>query len=621
MRTLINLLRELAYIPDETDDDDQSHRYSRLNFPSDVGTPIIMQPRFGFPSYQPKIGGIPLKPSERPSAETPSKPTGKPSAETPSKPTGKPSAETPSTTKLEPSSSTPYFPVSGSVTSLYGDPRHPYTGHSGFVSGHVHAGVDLSAPKGSPVSATEGGTVLPSSGWHRGYGNTIDVLLPDGRFVRYAHLDNPLVSVGDTVKAGQSIGSIGQEGHVHFEVHSHYDPKNPVNNYGRNTTIDPSEYFGGIKRGQNIASSDINKTQSPIQSSQSTIQASSDQWKPEDYPNAPIESRQPISHPERNNPGNLRFSATNDWIGKTTPAGSAFEHFDTIDNGVRARALTYKTYLNRGVNTIDQIAKTSGPASDNNDIPSQIETYKRALGGDYAKPGGEHLPINLTPENIRRLTAGGISIEAGGGGKFLPQNVGMPVIDRVIGNLYSQGAFNSPNQMQAKTQNTDIKPLASNIPQNTQNDLKLAQNIPSQSNIKLPSTSSSISSTPKSIPTPPTTPSMPTPPTPVSSTPVSSTPVSSTPASSTPASSTPASSTPASSTPASSTLASSTPASSTPASSTPASSTPASSTSMPSSIELPANINQNQSKLSLSSSFIDNRRALIDLLRPSIFYN
>ena len=94
--------------------------------------------------------------------------------------------------------------------------------------------------------------------------------------------------------------------------------------------------------------------------------------------------------------------------------------------------MTYSTYLNSGTNTIAEIANKSGPASDGNDIPTQIAAYKQALGGRYAAPGGENLPVDPTPENIRRLTAGGISIEAGGQGKWLPKGVGMPVIDKAL---------------------------------------------------------------------------------------------------------------------------------------------------------------------------------------------
>lgn len=168
-------------------------------------------------------------------------------------------------------------------------------------------------------------------------------------------------------------------------------------------------------------------------------------WQPGDYPNAPATTSQTISHPERNNPGNLRASDSNQWLGKTTQPGDAFESFDTMEHGIRARALTYSAYLREGANTITQIAARSGPASDGNDIASQIAAYRQALGGQYAQPGGENLPIDPTPENIRRLTAGGISIEAGGGGKWLPQGADMNAINQAFNGMSREGG-GSPQQ-------------------------------------------------------------------------------------------------------------------------------------------------------------------------------
>lgn len=195
------------------------------------------------------------------------------------------------------------------------------------------------------------------------------------------------------------------------------------------------------------------------------------EWTPSEWTNAPVESKQSISNPERNNPGNLRVGP-NDWIGKVTPPGSAFEHFDTMDNGVRARAITYGTYLNRGINTIDQISNTSGPASDGNNIASQNQAYRQALGGQYMQPGGENLPIPRTPENIRRLTAAGISIEAGGGGRWLPQGVNTKMIDTVVGNLQNEGHFSNvqtastpkPQQVASATPTTAAEAPASAPP-------------------------------------------------------------------------------------------------------------------------------------------------------------
>jgi hypothetical protein len=195
---------------------------------------------------------------------------------------------------------------------------------------------------------------------------------------------------------------------------------------GRNET---AMAIGALNRAQGGASPATAPSASAAPGGQSIIPAG---WTPGDYPNAPATTDQEISNPDRNNPGNLRVSDANPWKGKTTAPGAAFESFDSMDNGIRARAMTYGTYLRTGTNTIDAIANKSGPASDGNDIPSQVQAYKTAMGGRYAAPGGENLPIDMTPENIRRLTAGGISIEAGGQGKWLPKGAGMPAIDRAL---------------------------------------------------------------------------------------------------------------------------------------------------------------------------------------------
>jgi hypothetical protein len=161
-------------------------------------------------------------------------------------------------------------------------------------------------------------------------------------------------------------------------------------------------------------------------------------WTPGDYPNAPVETQQTISHPERNNPGNLRASTTQlNALGRVTQPGAAFDSWDTPEHGIQARIRTYMSYLNRGVNTISGIANLSGPASDGNNVASEIASYRQALGGKYAGEGGENLPIDLSPENLRRLAAGGLSIEAGGGGKWLPKGYGVPAIDQALKGLTS----------------------------------------------------------------------------------------------------------------------------------------------------------------------------------------
>lgn len=155
-------------------------------------------------------------------------------------------------------------------------------------------------------------------------------------------------------------------------------------------------------------------------------------WQPDPAAPSMADARQEFTNPQRKNPGNLRVDPKNDWVGKVTQPGDAFESFNTVAAGIRARAITYSTYIQRGVNTIANIAKTSGPAEDKNDIPTQIAAYKKALGGKYAQPGGEDLPIESTPENLRRLTRGGISIEVGGKGEWLPKGAATKEIDEAF---------------------------------------------------------------------------------------------------------------------------------------------------------------------------------------------
>jgi murein DD-endopeptidase MepM/ murein hydrolase activator NlpD len=102
------------------------------------------------------------------------------------------------------------------VTSRYGWRTHPITGETAF-----HSGIDLGAPRGTPVLATKDGMV-EFAGRSGGYGNLIE--LSHASFgTRYAHLDRILVQRGQAVKKGQQIGTVGSTGrstgpHLHFEV-------------------------------------------------------------------------------------------------------------------------------------------------------------------------------------------------------------------------------------------------------------------------------------------------------------------------------------------------------------------------------------------------------------------
>ena len=105
----------------------------------------------------------------------------------------------------------------GFISSYFGERQDPFTGHEAY-----HKGVDFAGTAGENVVAVAAG-VVTWSGERSGYGTLVEVNHGDGYVTRYAHNEQTLVNVGDTVKRGQAIALMGSTGrstgpHVHFEV-------------------------------------------------------------------------------------------------------------------------------------------------------------------------------------------------------------------------------------------------------------------------------------------------------------------------------------------------------------------------------------------------------------------
>ncbi len=118
------------------------------------------------------------------------------------------------------------FPVpkgTWKISSYYGD-------------GRSHKGVDICAPKGTPLMAVNAGRVSYAS-WRKGYGLCIIIDHADDVQTLYGHEDSISVEFGQIVSAGEVIGTVGMTGdaygnHVHFEVLVH----------GKN--VDPAPFLG-----------------------------------------------------------------------------------------------------------------------------------------------------------------------------------------------------------------------------------------------------------------------------------------------------------------------------------------------------------------------------------------
>lgn len=143
------------------------------------------------------------------------------------------------------------MPLDGNIlvqTCEYGDRQFHANGHNG---------VDFRAPRGTSVRATEDDGVVVSARWDaKGGGNCVYVRYnrSDGSNyeVGYLHLDKIDVMLGDTVSAGQILGSTGNSGnstapHLDFRV-----KKN-------GQYIDPLDYLGEVSVRGNLSTAIVAK--------------------------------------------------------------------------------------------------------------------------------------------------------------------------------------------------------------------------------------------------------------------------------------------------------------------------------------------------------------------------
>ncbi len=120
------------------------------------------------------------------------------------------------------------WPVSGRITSRFGGRRSP-----GGIGSTNHKGIDIAAPRGTPVYAADGGTVS-YAGWMSGYGYLVQINHGNGYVTYYGHNSSLTCSVGDHVYKGQQIARVGSTGnstgnHCHFEVRVNGVARNPLN--------------------------------------------------------------------------------------------------------------------------------------------------------------------------------------------------------------------------------------------------------------------------------------------------------------------------------------------------------------------------------------------------------
>lgn len=105
------------------------------------------------------------------------------------------------------------WPLKGNVTGKFGP----------ISTGLRNDGLLISAPLGTDVKASAGGTVVYAGSDVKELGNIVLLKHADGWVTAYAHLNSLAVKTGRTIAQGQSVGTVGQSGAVkspqlYFEV-------------------------------------------------------------------------------------------------------------------------------------------------------------------------------------------------------------------------------------------------------------------------------------------------------------------------------------------------------------------------------------------------------------------
>lgn len=112
-----------------------------------------------------------------------------------------------------------------------------------------HRGTDYSAPTGTPVYASGDGRVVASA-YSRSNGNFVFVQHANDIVTHYLHLHKRTVKVGERVKQGQTIGTVGATGlatgpHLHYEFlvnGAHRDPRTVLDKLPRARALAKEEF-------------------------------------------------------------------------------------------------------------------------------------------------------------------------------------------------------------------------------------------------------------------------------------------------------------------------------------------------------------------------------------------
>lgn len=114
------------------------------------------------------------------------------------------------------------YPLKGKIVKTFGQ-----------KSGEINRGIEISAPKGTPIHSAAAGKVIYSGAGIRSYGNLIILRHEDSFYTVYGYNQTNLVQPGSYVGKGQKIALCGVppgggEARLHFEIRQGKKAVDPI---------------------------------------------------------------------------------------------------------------------------------------------------------------------------------------------------------------------------------------------------------------------------------------------------------------------------------------------------------------------------------------------------------
>lgn len=126
------------------------------------------------------------------------------------------------------------YPLTGyRFTQAFGCSIYDFEPYNATLGCYYHNGIDLAAPLGTPLVASDGGTVIVAGWCDCGLGYYVKIDHGNGYYTLYGHMSVIEVTVGQEVSQGERIGQVGSTGnstgpHVHFILKTDQAELNPL---------------------------------------------------------------------------------------------------------------------------------------------------------------------------------------------------------------------------------------------------------------------------------------------------------------------------------------------------------------------------------------------------------